>query len=335
MLEHGGRLKLAAKQYGIPLEQWLDLSTGINPVSWPVPAVPNSIWSRLPEDDDGLEQAARDYYGAKNILPVAGSQAAIQTLPRLRESSRIGVLSPGYAEHAHAWRSAGHDVSLVAAEAIDDVIQKLDVLVIIHPNNPTGTRFSIEQLLLWHEQLSSRGGWLVIDEAFMDVTPEHSLVAVSSRPGLIILRSLGKFFGLAGARVGFVCAQAELLDQLKNLLGPWPVSAASRWVASRALADRLWQRTARKKLLDDGLRLHALLTQHGIAPNGGCALFQWIETPLAKYLYDRLAHLGILTRLFIEPSSLRFGLPGSEAEWQRLDAALAQVIAIEAVEVSA
>ncbi len=335
MLEHGGRLKLAAKQYGIPLEQWLDLSTGINPVSRTVPAVPNSIWSRLPEDDDGLEQAARDYYGAKNILPVAGSQAAIQTLPRLRESSRIGVLNPGYAEHAHAWRSAGHDVSLVAAETIDDVIQKLDVLVIIHPNNPTGERFSIEQLLLWHDCLSSRGGWLVIDEAFMDVTPEHSLVPYITRPGLIVLRSLGKFFGLAGARVGFVCAQAELLDQLKNVLGPWPVSAASRWVASRALADRLWQGTSRQNLLADGLRLDTLLTQYGLRPDGGCALFQWIETPLAEYLHDRFAHLGILTRLFIEPSSLRFGLPGSESEWQRLDAALAQVIKIEAVEVSA
>ncbi len=334
MLEHGGRLKLAAKQYGIPLEQWLDLSTGINPNSWPVPAIPVSSWSRLPEDDDGLEQPARDYYGAKNILPVAGSQAAIQTLPRLRESSRIGVLNPGYAEHAHAWRSAGHDVSLVVAETIDDVIQKLDVLVIIHPNNPTGACFSIEQLLGWHDQLSSRGGWLVIDEAFMDVTPEHSLASYSSRPGLIILRSLGKFFGLAGARVGFVCAQAELLDQLKNLLGPWPVSAASRWVASRALADRLWQRTARKTLLADGLRLQTLLAQHGLTPNGGCALFQWIETPLAKYLHDKLAHLGILTRLFLEHSSLRFGLPGGEADWQRLDSALVQLAEIDPVEIS-
>lgn len=334
MLEHGGRLKSAAMKYGIPVEQWLDLSTGINPVSWPVPAVPDSIWSRLPEDDDGLEQAARDYYGAKNILPVAGSQAAIQVLPLLRRSCRVAVLDPGYAEHAHAWRSAGHDVSLVNAEMIDVVISQLDVLVIIHPNNPTAVRFSEEQLLCWNEQLSSRGGWLVIDEAFMDVTSEHSFVVFSSRPGLIILRSLGKFFGLAGARVGFVCAQAELLDQLKNLLGPWPVSAASRWVASRALADRLWQRTARQNLLADGLRLQTLLTQYGLRPDGGCALFQWVETPIAKYLHDRLAHLGILTRLFLEPSSLRFGLPGSEAEWQRLDAALAQVIAIEALEVS-
>lgn len=332
MLEHGGRLRLAASQYGIPLDEWLDLSTGINPNSWPVPTIPISSWSRLPEDDDGLELAALNYYGAETILPVAGSQAAIQALPKLRQSCRVGVLYPGYAEHAHAWQCAGHHVLQVEMESVDETIQQLDVLVITNPNNPTGERFSVQQLLTWHELLSSRGGWLIVDEAFIDVTPEHSLVPYSTRTGLIVLRSLGKFFGLAGARVGFVCAQAKLLEQLKSLLGPWTVNAAARWVANMALRDYSWQEVTRQSLINDGIRLRKLLIQHGLTPNGGCALFQWIKTPQAVYLHDRFAGQGILIRLFAESSSLRFGLPGNESEWQRLESALAQLADIELVE---
>ena len=325
MLEHGGKLRQAAARYGIPLEEWLDLSTGINPNGWPVPEIPPASWARLPEDDDGLEHAARSYYEAEHLLPVAGSQAAIQTLPRLRPRSRVAVLDPGYEEHAYAWRNAGHEVAAVAAERLDETVQDSDVLLLIHPNNPTGVRFSVEQLLDWHARLAARGGWLVVDEAFMDVTPEHSLCAYCARPGLIVLRSLGKFFGLAGARVGFICAQASLLAQLHGILGPWSVSAPARWVATSALTDSIWQDAARQRLGTDGGRLQALLARHGLRPTGGCALFQWLRTPDAQDLHEALARQGILTRLFIETSSLRFGLPGNEADWTRLVAALSGV----------
>lgn len=327
MLEHGGKLRQAAARYGVPLEDWLDLSTGINPNGWPVPPVPASCWARLPEDDDGLEQAAQTYYQAERVLPVAGSQAAIQALPRLRPRSRVAVLAPGYAEHAHAWRNANHEVSAVAAEHLDEAVPKSDVLLLIHPNNPTGARFSVERLLGWHARLAERGGWLVVDEAFMDVTPEHSLCAVSDRPGLIVLRSLGKFFGLAGARVGFVFAQAPLLARLRGALGPWSVSAPARWVAAAALSDRAWQDAARQRLVADGANLKTLLARHGLNPVGACALFQWARTPDAQGLHEALARQGILTRLFTETSSLRFGLPGDEIAWTRLDAALSGVTA--------
>ena len=211
MLEHGGGLRVAAEQYGIPLSDWLDLSTGINPQGWPVTPVPGTVWQRLPEADDGLEAAAAAYYGAESLLPVAGSQAAIQALPRLRALGRIGVLSPSYAEHAHAWRRAGHQVELLSADRLDTAIAQLDTLVLAHPNNPTGVRFPVDALLDWRARLAARGGWLVVDEAFMDATPEDSLAGQTGLPGLIVLRSLGKFFGLAGARVGFALAEPALL----------------------------------------------------------------------------------------------------------------------------
>ncbi|MDP2430766.1 MAG: threonine-phosphate decarboxylase CobD [Pseudomonadota bacterium] len=355
MLEHGGKLREASSQYGIPLADWLDLSTGINPNGWPVPAIPAATWARLPEDDDGLSEAARAYYGARHTLAVAGSQAAIQALPRLRPPCRVGVVAPGYAEHAHAWAKAGHTLIPIGRDAPPP--NDLDVLVLIHPNNPTGQTYTQETLLAWHTQLAARGGWLVIDEAFMDCTPEFSLAAHAHLPGLIVLRSLGKFFGLAGARVGFVLAEAALLERLRDLLGPWALNGPARHIASLALRDAAWQAAARPKLIAAGRRLADLLTHHGLPPGGGCALFQWLEvdgpatgTPRAGEIHAALARRGILTRLFeahpgapypqgarrfrkaAEPPtaplpSLRFGLPGGEAGWNRLGAAMREVMA--------
>jgi len=327
MLEHGGRLRRAAQRYDIPIGAWLDLSTGINPRGWPVPAPPRAAWSRLPEEEDGLEAAARAYYGTQQLLAVAGSQAAIQALPRLRDHGRVSVLDPGYFEHAYAWRCAGHEVMSVTAGKLDEVVSASDVLVLIHPNNPTGARFSVDQLLAWQTRLDARGGWLVVDEAFMDAIPEASLAPFCPRSGLILLRSLGKFFGLAGARVGFVIAPPRLLERLDALLGPWAVSSPARWVATKALADRVWQQNNRRYLAAAGARLATLLTRRGLPPDGGCGLFQWVRTPDAAWLRDRLARRGILTRLFVEPPSLRFGLPGTEADWGRLEAVLADVTA--------
>jgi len=320
MLEHGGALLAAATRYDIEPADWLDLSTGINPAGWPVPPIPASVWQRLPEAEDGLVLAAAAYYGSACVLPVAGSQAAIQALPRLRAACRVGVPHPAYAEHAHAWRTAGHAVTAWQPE---QGVGALDVLVLVHPNNPGGQTYAAAELLDWHARLTACGGWLVVDEAFIDATPEASLAGWCPRPGLIVLRSLGKFFGLAGARVGFVLAEPALLDSLGDRLGPWAVSAPSRWVARAALADTAWQQSARPALLAAGARLADLLRSHGLAPVGGTALFQWVRIPDAAERHERLARQGILTRLFADPPSLRFGLPRHENDWARLAAALA------------
>lgn len=323
MLEHGGRLRQAASRYDIPLSDWLDLSTGINPNGWPVPAIPGECWQRLPEDDDGLLQAAREYYQNESLLAVAGSQAAIQTLPRLRSKSRVGVLHPAYAEHAASWQKAGHQIIGIDAEQIDTRLDELDVLILINPNNPTGKLWDKQQLLSWHERLGQRDGWLLVDEAFMDGMPEYSLSPLPVRPGLIVLRSIGKFFGLAGIRCGFVIAESDLLRKLAEQLGPWPISHPGRYVATMALADRQWQQATALSLKQQGQRLKQLLSDSGWQPTGGCHLFQWVKTGYAPDLHDLLARQGVLTRLFTEPASLRFGLPNGEPAWQRLAQALA------------
>lgn len=325
MLEHGGGVRAAVSRYGIALPDWLDVSTGINPHGWPVPAIPATVWQRLPEADDGLENAAAAYYRTAYVLPVAGSQAAIQSLPLLRGPDLVGVVGPTYAEHARAWRRAGHRVESVAAVELDGALDRLNVVVVVNPNNPTGVRYSSEVLLGWRKRLAARGGWLVVDEAFMDATPAESLAGQAGLPGLIVLRSLGKFFGLAGARVGFVLAEPVLLARLAERLGPWPLANASRWLASRALGDRDWQREARTRLANASQRLAHLLEEHGFAVAGGTALFQWAPVAAADFWQDALARQGILVRCFADPPSLRFGLPGLESAWQRLEQALAGI----------
>ncbi|KRG40747.1 threonine-phosphate decarboxylase [Stenotrophomonas panacihumi] len=322
MLEHGGRLLRAAQRTGIPVAQWLDLSTGVSPWPWPVPAVPASAWHRLPEEEDGLMEAAIAYYGARALLPVAGSQAAIQALPLLRARSRVGVIAPGYNEHAHAWRRAGHEVVTAPAQALLADTDAFDVLVLIHPNNPGGDHFAADVLRRAHAMLTARGGWLVVDEAFIDATPERSLCPEAGGEGLVVLRSVGKFFGMAGARAGFVCAWPALLDALRERLGPWTLTGPTRWAVAGALSDHAWQQAARPCLHAASQRLAALLRAHGLPPDGGSAFFQWCRHPRAAELHEALQQRAVLTRLFDAPSSLRFGLPPDDAAFDRLDNAL-------------
>jgi L-threonine-O-3-phosphate decarboxylase len=323
VLEHGGRLRAAAAHYGIPLADWLDLSTGINPQAWPVPPIPADAWLRLPEEDDGLNDIAAAYYGcaADCLLPLPGSQAAIQLLPRLLAPTEVALLQPTYAEHPAAWRAAGHRVSELPAEAL--LASSAKIIVLAQPNNPTGSHYPPAELLAVAERQAARGGFLLIDEAFIDATPELSLAAHAGRPGLVILRSLGKFFGLAGARVGFLLAAPELLAATREALGPWPLSGPARYASRLALADRAWQQAARRQLLAASARLAELLAPLASTPTvTGTALFRWLPQPRSAAWQQQLAQRGILVRHFDQLSALRFGLPGTAAEWQRLEHAL-------------
>ena len=322
MLEHGGRLRKAALEYGIAEADWLDLSSGLAPWPFAIPEIPLRAWARLPETDDGLEQAACDYYDAAHVLPVAGSQMAIQLLPRLRRAGKVGVLSPCYAEHAEAWRRNGYIVREVLEQEVDFFLDSLDVLVVVNPNNPTGLSLSPSRLLDWHSRLAQRGGWLVVDEAFMDNTPQLSVAPFANQVGLIVLRSFGKFFGLAGVRLGFVLAERKLLKLLAEQVGPWAVSGPTRVLGQACLQDI--EGHARQRLRSDeaSQRLAALLEQYGFKPQGGCALFQWLITERAEALHEFMARRGILLRLFVHNSSLRFGLPADDAQFTRLEHAL-------------
>lgn len=328
---HGGRLNEAVKRWKIPHAQWLDLSTGINPNGWPVPPIPAHIWQRLPEADDGLKAVIREWSGIPqqaDCEPVAGSQAAIMVLPRLRALCRVGIPSVGYREHEYSWRQAGHQiVAITSAQTSsndDSWLDELDVLVWINPNNPTGELIAPATLLRWQQRLQQRGGWLIVDEAFMDATPELSLCAYAGRPGLIILRSLGKFYGLAGVRAGAVCSTPSMIESVRQLLGPWSLSGPTRYVMAQALQDHAWHRQTRLRLQHDTQRLAHILQTAGLKSLGGTVLFQTVQTDTPIELAEQLAAQGILVRTFEQPGMLRFGLAADEQQWQRLVEALAR-----------
>jgi cobalamin biosynthesis protein CobC len=321
MLEHGGNLSLAAKRYDIPIESWLDLSTAINPTHYPIPHMPTSAWQRLPEDNDGLIEAACRYYGCPALLPTAGSQAALQILPKLRVSCTVAMPFTMYQEHAHAWQNHGHTVIFFEDTPTNELLDQVDVVLVCNPNNPTGKRYSKNQLLDWHQRLSAEGGWLIVDEAFMDTTPEDSIASETHLAGLFVLRSLGKFFGLAGVRVGFLLAQQNMLTTVQEIIGPWSLTGPSRFVAKQSLLDQPWQAGTRQKLRQNSSQLKQLLKQYGLYSQGETDLFQYVATQHAIAIHQALAEQGVWVRLFKQTPALRFGLPTDE-NWEKLEQAL-------------
>ncbi len=325
-IRHGGNLREAAHRYGIALEDWLDLSTGINPFGYPVPPVPPDAWRRLPEENDGFAECAARYYGAPLALPVAGSQTAIRALPMLLKRGTAGVSPLTYGEYAPAFVRAGHGIAPLDIDS-DDVPANVDHIIVANPNNPTAERPPRERLMRWHAQLAQRGGTLIVDEAFADVDPASSLADETGRDGLVVLRSVGKFFGLAGIRAGFVLATPALCHALRDALGAWTVSGPARHAVQAAFGDRAWQEETRARLRRDSARLSALIARHGFDVHA-TPLYAWMQTADAPALQHALAQRDIWTRLFDLPdmtTSLRIGLPGAEGDWVRLERALAEI----------
>lgn len=317
---HGGDLATARALFPDAPGPWIDLSTGINPIPYPLPELPLSLWTRLPGADDeaALIAAARAAYRVPDhvgIVAAPGTQILIELLPRLAPSGPVAILGPTYAEHGHAWRKAGFAVAEAAA------LEEAATIVVVNPNNPDGRALSRAELADLAALCAARGGLLVVDEAFADFTPETSTVP-ELPPGAIVLRSFGKTYGLAGLRLGFAIGAAELMARLRAALGPWSVAGPALQVGAQALADAEWLASAGRERARDAARLDALLAPHGRIL-GGTSLFRLLETPAAPALFTRLGRHGIYVRRFQNaPDRLRFGLPGDDAGWSRLQTAL-------------
>jgi cobalamin biosynthetic protein CobC len=319
--DHGGDLGAAIARFGGDPAAWIDLSTGINRVPWPVPALPAPVWRDLPDAAafEGCTAAARRAYGVPAgaaVLPVAGAQAAIRHLPRLRPAGRAAILGPTYNEHAAAFAEAGWQVETVRAV---DALAGADAAVVVNPNNPDGRRHAPGAL----ERLAGQVGLLAVDESFVDVDPLLSLCPAAGRPRLVILRSFGKFHGLAGVRLGFAIGAPGEIDRLRALEGPWAVSGPALAIGTAALADEAWASATRARLAVDAARLDALAEAVGWRLVGGTSLFRLYDTGDAARAQARLGKARIWSRRFPwSPSLLRLGLPGAGAEWERLAEAL-------------
>lgn len=319
MRDHGGNIDGAMARHGGCAGEWVDLSTGINRVPYPVPPLPPEAWTALPTRaaTAALVAAARAAYATPAaILPVAGAQAAIQMIPRLGPPGQARVLGPTYNEHAGSLVAAGWQVTEVTDPA---ALAGADLAVVVNPNNPDGRRHGREALL----ELAGQVGRLVVDESFADAEPDLSLAAAAGRPGLFVLRSFGKFYGLAGLRLGFVLGAEAEIAALAEMAGPWPVSGAAIEVGRVALSDRAWADATIARLRAETVRIDDLTRRAGWSLVGGCELFRLYDTGDAVAAQDRLARNRVWSRIF--PYSerwLRLGLPGSEAEWTQLARAL-------------
>ncbi|TDR94565.1 L-threonine O-3-phosphate decarboxylase [Enterovirga rhinocerotis] len=368
-MKHGGDLFEAKARHGEGDPAWLDLSTGLNPHPWPVPAaLRHAGWERLPGSAAmrALLDAAREAYrvpeGAE-IVAAPGTQALIQWLPRLAPPGAVSVLGLTYAEHAASWRAAGRDVipapdpsppgegeSAPAdrggvlpgrgcphpGSLPEQVRERLDPplqggiggaspthRVVVNPNNPDGRILGLAALAAMAEDCARAGGWLVVDEAYADLDPAMTAASLVPDLPVIVLRSFGKFYGLAGLRLGFAVAQPAVAERLRAALGDWAVSGPALAVGAAALADEDWAAAMRVRLAQEAAGLDAVLGEAGLSPGGGTGLYRLVRHPEAADLHERLAAAHVWCRRFDwAPDLLRFGLPPDEAGFARLREAL-------------
>ena len=312
---HGGDLGDVRRRYPQAPLPWIDLSTGINPVPYPIPPLSPESWTRLPSRADlaALVEAAARRYGVRDpetLVAAPGTQALIQLLPRLFARSRVAVVGPTYDEHEVSWRRQGHEVTIV-----DRLPATADVTVLVNPNNPTGR-------LVSPADLHAIGGLLIVDEAFIDFHPRSAGLAGTNA---VVLRSFGKTYGLAGLRLGFAVAERTLATRLREELGPWAVPGPAIEIGRRALSDDTWLAQTAQRLTADSRRLDDLLIRAGFTILGGTSLFRLTRHSDANPMVDALGRSGIHVRSFArEPSWLRFGLPANDEEFSRLAVALSQ-----------
>ncbi|WP_425040206.1 threonine-phosphate decarboxylase CobD [Primorskyibacter sp. S187A] len=318
--DHGGNLDAAIAHYGGDPAQWLDLSTGINPVSYPVPPLPQEAWTALPRRSDMArlaEAAARAYGTQADVVPFAGAQGAIQSIPFILHPGRAAVLAPTYNEHAAALRMAGWPVAEVDSLS---ALQGADLAILVNPNNPDGNRYDPGEL----RDLADHVGLLIVDESFADPDPDLSLApCLHDAPSIIVLRSFGKFFGLAGLRLGFALATGRRATRLAEFAGPWPISGPAIEIACAALEDAPWQARTCARLAHDSAALDGIAQEAGWTLIGGTPLFRTYATPDATATQDRLAQAMIWSRIFpYSETWIRLGLPPDAAGMARIRAAL-------------
>lgn len=323
---HGGDLTDAGQRYGTQAPAWVDLSTGINPTPYPIPDITSAAWHRLPaaELETNLLKSARNYYNLSDnaaLIAAAGTQSLIQILPYLKDPTEVAIITPTYAEHQICWQRAGHRIT--ECNSLTDVPDTCTIVILVAPNNPTGTVYDIDDLTELSKKLPPRGGLLVIDEAFMDVSPDYSFGSALPGTGVIVLKSFGKFFGLAGVRLGFAAGDHNLITQLKDRLGPWAVSGVAMEVALKAFNDTRWITQTRNRLAADRKRLENMLSKAHLTVLGGTDLFSYVRAEQALQMYEHLCQNHILIRPFANtPDKLRFGHPASANDWDRLAEAL-------------
>ncbi|MBJ7418086.1 MAG: pyridoxal phosphate-dependent class II aminotransferase [Niveispirillum sp.] len=325
---HGGDLGVMSALFPDAPRPWIDLSTGINPWPYNPPPLEPALWTRLPSaaDEAALKRAAMVAYGVADpdaILAAPGSQVLISGLPFLRPAGAdVAIVGPTYGEHGPAWLRARHRVRMIT-DLPDPAGPLPDVLLLVNPNNPDGRTHDPVRLRPLLSEIARRGGWMLVDEAFCDLRPDLSLAPLAGQPGLLILRSFGKFFGLAGLRLGFLLAQPSLVRAMAARLGPWAVAGPALRIGAVALSDTPWQTATRQYLSHAMDKTLSLYRKTGMEPVGSTGLYALIRAPAGRDLFHGMGRAGMLIRAFADrPGLFRLGLTPDSVVFRRLESAL-------------
>ncbi|GAB4541569.1 MAG: threonine-phosphate decarboxylase CobD [Roseibium sp.] len=327
-MEHGGDLTIAVERFGGRPEDWLDLSTGINPHAYPLTgSLSQNAWTQLPAKAarERLLAAARQAYRIPDRLGLAagpGTQILLSLLPRLLPDGTVALAAPTYSSHRTVWSREGR--TPVEFSSVYALPAEARIVVLVNPNNPDGRLVDVRSLLEISDILTARGGFLVLDEAFADAVPGASLLPHLSGQNVLVLRSFGKFFGLAGLRLGFLAGPSAVTDTVSALLESWCLSGPALEIGAAALRDADWQERMNRQLADEMADLTLTLSSHGLSVFGGTPLYALAGLRNAQGLHEALARRRIWTRVFdYAPTWVRFGLPGGPDNLQRLSDALA------------
>ena len=330
---HGGRLGAARATYSEAPQPWIDLSTGINPSSYPAPRARGVTLNRLPDiaELSRLESVAAAAFGVddpRRVVATGGTEPALRLLPYVLEQKLAIVAGPTYGSHRDGWARAGVPSQVVPDSQLAASVADRTALIVVNPNNPDGRVMERDRLRQLHGLVTARGGVLVVDEAFAEVTPESSVADIAGTGAaerLVVLRSFGKFYGLAGLRLGFVVGAPDLMARIRGAIGDWPVSVDALAAGLVAYADGSWAERMRVRLAKTARRLDRLLAGFGFEVVGGTSLYRLVRAADAPGRFERLAAAGILTRPFQHDATLlRFGLPADADAWRRLTDALAR-----------
>lgn len=328
---HGGRLCVARALFPNVPQPWIDLSTGINPGPYPAPRASTRERNRLPEPTElaKLEAVAATAFNVEDparIVATGGTESALRLLPYLLKVSAAVIAGPTYSSHFDAWHRAGIATQVIADSELSAQASANVAMTVVNPNNPDGRMLERHQLQALHDSLHARGGLLIVDEAFGDLDPQRNvadLAGTERAPGLVVLRSFGKFYGLAGVRLGFVVTSTVIAARLRHMLGDWPVSADALRAGLAAYADPAWAERTRQRLGRAARRLDEILIDAGMTIVGGTSLYRLARASDARTRFTQLLSHGILARPFEHDSSLlRFGLPFASNDWRRLADAL-------------
>ncbi len=321
---HGGNINWAANKFCIPRADWIDLSTGINPNAYPFSPLNKQVFTQLPYLNDEFIRSAENYYNHP-VIPVAGSQEAIDALPQILPKQKVLLPDIGYKAYEKILRQHGYAISYYPAIERQSMIAHLNRqllenphqhLVIINPNNPTGLILSQSDIKKLRALMSEQS-YLIVDEAFMDMTPQASLLHSVLPENCIILRSFGKFFGLAGLRLGFIATHEKLGNKFREILNPWRINGCAQQVAQEAFNDQAWQAINRQWITAAAQEqlsyLAPLMAQYQVEKLDNQTLFHsfLMHSEDADNLFLSFAHHGILTRqidVSIKQKILRLGL---------------------------